>query len=69
MPAQRVVLAVGIGPFIVAVDLVGRDHDGGPGRRRGAQGVQQMDRAHDVGRERLYRLRVARADQGLRGQV
>ena len=74
--AEGVILAVGAEPFAVFVALVGGDTDRGAdavaglvARRELAQGVEQMNGAHDVGGVGLDRLAVGQSDQGLCGQM
>ncbi len=67
--AEGIVLAVRIRPLVVAIDLVGRDDDGDADVVEIAQRVEQMRRAHRVGREGRERVAVARPHQRLRREM
>ena len=67
--AEGVVLAVAPQRAIVGIALVAGDDDHGFGRRTGADGLEQMDRAHHVGGVGLDRIGIGTAHQRLCGHV
>jgi hypothetical protein len=69
LAAEEIGFSIGPGPLDVVVDLVARHDDHGLDRRRSPDGLQNLRRSHDVGRERLERLRARRTNESLRGKV
>lgn len=67
--AEAVDLAIAPGPFLVGVDLVGGHHDDRGDAVRGAQRLEQMGRAHDVGGVGADRIGEGVAHQRLGGEV
>jgi hypothetical protein len=67
--AERVRFTIAPAPLVIFVALVGRDDQSDPHRRRMAHGVQQVNGAEHVARERLDGLGVGAAHQRLRREV
>jgi len=69
MTAQFVFLVVGAQPLPVAIDLVRRHGNDGPGRLGATKGVQEICRSLHICRERCQGVVIAGANQGLGGQM
>ena len=69
VPAHRIAFAIGPDPLAVFVAFVAGDGDDGANAFRPAAGVEQMHRAHDVGRVGLDRIVVRIADERLGSEV
>ena len=69
VPAHGVLLAIGVEPLAVFITLIRGDHDGHAGMGEGAEGIHDVDGAHDVGDESGDGDVVGKPDEGLGGEV
>lgn len=69
LSTELICLAVPPGPFVVLVNLVGRDADNCPYSRTLTRRLKQVSSPHDVGSERLDWVAIRSADQWLSRQM
>lgn len=69
LSSESTELSVTPRPFAIVVNLVGGDTDDRPYVWALPRGLQNVRRAHDIGRERLNRITMGPADKRLRSEV